>query len=475
MAAKKQSIFNTWIEGIQGDKVMIIILILLYVISALALFSAQSGDLGVIQGKVDRVALFIKHLKMIGLCSAVVFACYWPGVRFFRFFSQFGFAVSAILLMIILTKLKIPGVITVPVTNDAVRYFTLFGQQVHVFEITKIAMVLYLAWALQSLKDHDFKWANALAKKHEALKFLNHPLWQAVIYILLPISFVCVGVLSGSFSSFAFIGFVMIATVFIGGLDWKLIGGYLALMATLLVLGFGIYKMSGDRAFSKVYDRLDRVMVDRINAFFNKDSEGETLDLTDQILSAPDIEKRNEIIGENIQKEASKIAVHEGGFFGKGPGRSTQKYRLPLPFSDFMYAFLIEEYGVLMAILVLILYLSFFARGIMLTYQCKNPYAKTMVGGLSLLIAGQAMMHIMINVSLVPVTGQTLPIISYGNGSMIMFSLAFGILISLSKQVKKQMDKQIKEAEKKTIFEQVGDDPVSERLSELAQIEDLDD
>ncbi|MCQ2135607.1 MAG: FtsW/RodA/SpoVE family cell cycle protein [Bacteroidales bacterium] len=475
MAAKKQSIFKTWIDGIQGDKVMIIILILLYVISALALFSAQSGDLGVIQGKTDRLELFIKHLKMMGVCSVVVFLCYLPGVRFFRFFSQFGFAVSAFMLAILLVKPKIPGVIAVPVINDATRYFTLFGFQVHVFEITKVAMVLYLAWALQTLKDHDFKWANALADKYEALKFLALPIWQAIIYILLPISLVCVGILSGSFTSFALIGTVMVATVFLGGLDWKLLLSYFGLMAVLLLCGFGIYKMSGEKAFSKIYDRVNRVMADRIGSFFNKDDDGETLDLAEQILSEKDINKRNAIIDDNIQKEASLIAVHEGGFFGKGPGRSTQKYRLPLPFSDYMYAFLIEEYGVLMALLILILYLSLFARGIMLTYKCKNLYAKALVGGLSLLISGQAMLHILINVNLLPVTGQPLPIISYGNGSMIMFSVAFGILISISKQVKKQMDKLMKENENKPLFVQVSGDPISERLSELDQIEEIDD
>lgn len=466
-----------WIDGIQGDKVIIIVLILLYVLSALALFSARSGELEVVRGHTDRVTLFFRQIIFIGICGTLVFAFYWPGIRFFRFFSQFGFGVSFILLSILLMKIRIPGVIEVPQTNDAVRYIKLFGKvQIHVFEVTKVAMILYLAWALQALKDKKFWVANTLSSKYKSCEFLGKPLWQAVFYILLPLSLVCVGILSGSTSSFLFIGGVLLATIIIGGLDLRLIGAYLAIMLSVLLLGYGLYSISGKKAFAKIFNRFDSVSSGRIQDFITKgavDQDGETLDLTDRILNAPNIDERNKIVDEYIQTEGAKIAIHEGSVLGKGPGRSTQKYKVPLIFSDYMYSFLIEEYGIFIGIFVLMLFMSLFARGIMLTYQCKNPYAKTAVGGLSLLICGQALMHMLINVGIVPVTGQTLPIVSYGTGSMIMFSAAFGILINISKQVKKQMDKESRKLENDPLIVQTGDS-VADRLNELEQLEILD-
>ena len=98
-----------------------------------------------------------------------------------------------------------------------------------------------------------------------------------------------------------------------------------------------------------------------------------------------------------------------------------------------MFSFIIEEYGILFgAIPLLILYLSLLARGSIIVRNCDNVFAKTSVGGLCLLISFQAVVHMMINVGLLPSTGQTLPMISEGKGSFLMFCLAFGIILSIS-------------------------------------------
>ena len=139
------------------------------------------------------------------------------------------------------------------------------------------------------------------------------------------------------------------------------------------------------------------------------------------------------------QPVSAKIAIHEGGLFGKGPGRSTQRYVVPIMFEDYMFSFIVEEYGLMGGILVIILYISLLARGSIIVRNCDNHFAKTAIAGLVVLITGQAMMHIMINCDLGPLTGQTLPMVSLGKSSFLMFSLAFGIILSISRIAKRKI------------------------------------
>ena len=143
---------------------------------------------------------------------------------------------------------------------------------------------------------------------------------------------------------------------------------------------------------------------------------------------------------------SAKIAIHEGGLLGKGPGRSTQRYVVPIMFEDYMFSFIVEEYGLLGGMLVIILYISLLARGSIIARNCDNHFAKTAVAGLVILITGQAMMHIMINCDMGPLTGQTLPLVSHGNSSFLMFSIAFGIILSISKMARRKIAREAAKA-----------------------------
>ncbi len=173
---------------------------------------------------------------------------------------------------------------------------------------------------------------------------------------------------------------------------------------------------------------------------------------------------------DNVKQPISaKIAIHEGGLFGKGPGRSTQRYVVPIMFEDYMFSFVVEEYGLLGGIFVIILYISLLARGSIIVRNCDNHFAKTAVAGLVLLITGQAMMHIAVNCDIGPLTGQTLPMISHGNSSFIMFSLAFGIILSISKMAKRKIDREAAKAEP-LVDRQVRDE-IGSRMDELDEAE----
>jgi cell division protein FtsW len=144
-------------------------------------------------------------------------------------------------------------------------------------------------------------------------------------------------------------------------------------------------------------------------------------------------------------------------------------------FEDYMFSFIIEEYGILGAIVVIFLYISLLARGSMIVRNCDNLFAKTAVAGLVLLITGQAMMHMFINVGIGPLTGQTLPMVSHGNSSFIMFSIAFGIILSISRSAKRKMDKEIQAAQARAQLEAMpADEPDMEALNELNDIEEID-
>jgi cell division protein FtsW len=136
---------------------------------------------------------------------------------------------------------------------------------------------------------------------------------------------------------------------------------------------------------------------------------------------------------------SAKIAVHEGGLIGKGIGNSTQKYKVQNIYGDYMYSFLVEEYGLIGGFLILILYVSLLARSSILARMCSDDFAKYLLGGLAILITGQAFMHILVNVDIGPMTGQTLPLISHGASAFLIFCVAFGLILSISRMAKKKM------------------------------------
>ena len=135
-----------------------------------------------------------------------------------------------------------------------------------------------------------------------------------------------------------------------------------------------------------------------------------------------------------------------------------------------MFAFIIEEYGIFGAIIVLILYGSLLARGSIIIRNCGGIFAKTAIAGLVLLISGQALLHMMINVDLGPLTGQTLPMISYGKNSFIMFSLAFGIILSISRMAKKKIEREAIELRKK----EKEAEELRASMEELRELEEMD-
>ena len=169
------------------------------------------------------------------------------------------------------------------------------------------------------------------------------------------------------------------------------------------------------------------------------------------------------------QPYSAKIAIHEGGIIGKGIGGSTQKYVVSNIYGDYMFSFIVEEYGLLGGILIILLYVSLLARGSLIASKCSNEFAKIAVGGLSILITAQAFMHMLVNVDIGPMTGQTLPLISHGSFAFLVFCIAFGVILSISRMTRDEI-KELEEAAE-PLYERVKDDDIQASMDILEQID----
>jgi cell division protein FtsW len=166
------------------------------------------------------------------------------------------------------------------------------------------------------------------------------------------------------------------------------------------------------------------------------------------------------------QVQQAKIAIANGGITGRGPGRSLQKNFLPHPYSDFIFSIIIEEYGIVGGAIVVMLYLLFLWRSILIFKRCPFAFGAFLAVGLSITLVFQAMLNMAVNVHLVPVTGLTLPMISMGGSSIWFTSIAIGIILSVSKYVDEM------EGEKKGNAKNVAEANTEEEEVEEPQVEE---
>ena len=445
--------FWNFIDNIEGDKVVWVIVFMLIIFSILAIFSSTSL---LKEGSKDRMDFIKDHIVVVAVGLGLIAGLYnIKRIGVFRVLSQFGFAVSFILLLILDLHIRIPGVVEAEYINYAWRTLRIAGFQMHVFEVVKVAMVMYLAWALHAYKEEQealggkkpsryMRLANHFGKG-TTLGFLGRPFWKRMIYMYIPIMTVCVMVFMGSGSSAIFIAAILVAVLLIGGAPFKEIGIAVCAGACALALVLGLYKLTEGSALP-AFERVG-TMLTRIEADYNVENLRNMREGSREFYNELDKIK---------QPYSAMIAVHEGGILGKGIGGSTQKYVVSNIYGDYMFSFIIEEYGLLGGILIILLYVSMLARGSLIASKCTNEFAKIAVGGLSVLITGQAFMHMLVNVDIGPMTGQTLPLISHGSFAFLVFCIAFGVILSISRMARHQIKEEEEAA--KPLYEGERDD-----------------
>ena len=394
---------------LKGDRVIWIIVVLFAMFSIAAVFSSSSF-LASSRG-ISKVAIFAEQTKSVLMGFLALFICYLIPLRFYRTFSFVLYGVSVLMLLM----LFVPGLRAE--INGAVRGIKIAGHTFQVFEFAKIGVILYLARALE-------RWGDDLADfKQFALK------------ILLPVGAVCLLIMQNSFSSALLIALITFLILFFMNVSFKnlmITVGIVAAAVLLLFLTYhAFYAGRPERletSVGKLFNRFGTVE-GRLTAHFDKEEENL------EGLSQREIQQLKD---KDRQSENAKVAISEGGIFGKGPGKSTQRYSLSMAFSDFIYAFIVEEYGLVGGVVVILLYLIFLFRCIRLCGRCKATYSSVLIVGLSFLIATQAFLHILVNVRLFPITGHTLPLISHGGTAYLVLCGAFGMILSVNRQLDKQ-------------------------------------
>ena len=389
---------SCWINrSIKGDKVVWIIVFLLSMFSLAAVYSASSYR--AMHSDVNKIVIFLDQLVFVLAGWAALLVCYFIHPKYYRKFSFLVYGISIVLLLLLFVD---------PLTarqNGAIRGLKLPGFTFQVFEVAKAAIIIYLARAMEIFEIKKFK--------------------DYLLKLLFPIALTCVLLLRGSFSSAVFTAMICLVILWINKINWRYL--VLTIAGGIAVLGicYGLYKLTENNE-QPLFERFETAE-SRIDSFLHPADEEVAIKMTE--------EEKQAAIDAERQSENAKIAIHEGGIIGKGPGKSTQRYTLSMAFSDFIYAFIIEEYGSIVGIFVMFLYIWLFARCARLAAKCKTTFAGTTVFGLGLLTTFQALMHIYVNIRMIPITGHTLPLVSHGGTAFIIFSGIFGVILSVSKSI----------------------------------------
>lgn len=394
----------------KGDRALWIIIGVLCVVSLLVVYSS-TASMAYREAKGDTSYYVLRQLRFLVGGFFLIIVVHWIDYRFFLRYAKIGFRVS----LLLVTLAYFIGVNF----NDASRWIRvpLVGLTFQPSDLLKITLVMVLAVALGKRQ--------GIINRIPILPALTYGAWQrqprknldiflkTTNSIIMPIFWAAVVVMPANLSTAAIIVFVAIVMLWVGRVRPSQIGKLVWVALLSLVLIVGSMKLAG-------VGRAD-VWISRVKSFVLPLRGDET-----------QLDSRRAT--DEFQKEQAKIAVASGGAFGKGPGNSTQRSQLPHPYSDFAYAFIIEEYGALGGVVIFLLYLWIFYRCGIIVRRCTRPVGALLVLGLSLTITFQAFINMMVSVGLAPVTGQTLPLISLGGSSIIFTCISLGLILSVSRE-----------------------------------------
>ena len=425
---KKAFGFDNLIDWLEGDRIIWIIVFAIIMFSIVGMASSTS-----LLAKLNSASRFDYAIQQVyisfGGLVLIWLICKFGRVGILKFLSRLGFIGSALLLILLDSHFQgIPFLTPVETQpgSGTWRTIIMFGVPVMVYEVVKVAMVMYLAWALQTLKQKETQLADKLAA-FGWLRFLSTEEGKVMFYVGAPMVIVFLLELAGSNSSAIFLGLVMGFTVIVGKMKFKYI--FHLILAGVIALGlvFGMQKITGWKFLTRVTTAISRV----------SDFHGDPVKELHK--HEPGTLAFQRILDSSKQVTSAKVAVSTGGLLGKGPGKSTQRYIVSVMYEDYMFSFIIEEYGLLGGMLILMLYGTLLARGSIIVRNCDTVFARCTVAGLVALISCQALLHILVNVDLIPMTGQNLPMISHGNSSFLCFCIAFGVILSISRMAKKKI------------------------------------
>lgn len=373
---------NTLINKLRGDRVIWMTALFLGLISLLAVYSSISSLAFKREGGSTLHFLF-KHGLML-LSGGVIM--YYASTVKYTLYSRLSQLVIPITGALLLLTLLLGSNI-----NDASRWITIpiINQSFQTSDLAKVVLIVYLARVLG--KHHDQEWTFR----------------DVVLQLMLPVGVICGLILPANFSTAALLFLLCMIIMFIGQVPMK----WLLSIVGLAVGAFMLLIMVNEAFDLGVLPRVE-TWEKRISSFGEADSDA------------------------NYQVEHAKIAIASGGLLPNGPGSGASRNWLPHPYSDMIYAFIIEEYGSILGGLgLLLLYLILLLRAVRIAHRCDKPFGSLVAVGLSLMLVLQAMINMAVAVNLVPVTGQPLPLVSMGGTSVWFTCLAIGIVLSVSRSL----------------------------------------
>ena len=401
---------------IKGDGIIWMVFFLLCIISVLEVYSASSS-LTYKAGNYWKPGLYHTILLLFGVGFMIVtmnIKC-----KYFKIVTPFALLLSLIMLIAVL--------VVGQSTNGAQRWIGLFGIQFQPSEIAKGAVILAEAQILSAMQTID-------GADRRAFRY--------ILYISLPIVFL---IAMENLSTAALLFLTVIIMMFIGRVPKQQLGRLLGVLTLLAAFGFAMIMLIGNEqketASSEKMNMTEQVTEKKeetgilSKVFHRADTwKARIIDFMDHTEVAPeDVD-----LDKDAQKSHAKIAIASSNIVGKGPGNSVERDFLSQAFSDFIYAIIIEEMGIIGAAVVCLLYIILLFRTATIANRCANAFPALLIMGIALLLVTQAMFNMAVAVGLAPVTGQPLPLISKGGTSTIVNCIYVGIILSVSYTAKRK-------------------------------------
>lgn len=387
---------------IEGDRMLWIIFIVLVVISILVVYSSTAKMAYDVSSTMTTADTLRQQIMLVVMAIPLLFVVHKIDYKYFMRLTP--------LLYYLFIVLTIATYFVGATTNGAARWIALGPLQFQPSEGLKIMTILMLARRMDHFPGNINKvnimptsWRLKDSKQKKILK-------ENTYTIVGPVLISCAVILPAHTSSAVLIFLASVIMLYIGRVRIKeilkfvgvmCVGGLLAL-SLLSAVGIG----RGDTAEGRLSAWVDE---------WTGDSK------VDNMYELSDTQR-------------AMIAIHDGGLFGEGAGQSTARAVVIHPESDYAYSFFISEYGLIIALILMFLYLWIFFRSIEIFRSCTTMFPGLMTLGLGMLITCQALLHILVQVHIIPETGQTLPLISRGGSSLLFTTIAFGLILSVSRK-----------------------------------------
>lgn len=372
----------------KGDRVIWVIFMFLCLISVVEVFSATST---IAYKNANHWAPIVRHATF--LLGGFVLVLLLHNVPC-RFFPIFILLLPVSVLMLIVTPFV--GINA----NDAHRWLEVMGVQFQPSEFAKLASIVYIAFLLSKRG-----------------RFTENQIFK---YILIGVGITCVLILPENFSTAFMLFGVCFLMMFIGQLPFSKLAKLGGVLLLALVIFVGLLRFTPEGVTKYLPDRF-ATWQGRLERFFQPHES--------------DVDEHGvyRITDDNYQVSHAKIAIARGGIFGRLPGHGQQRDFLPQAYSDFIYAIIIEELGIVGGVAVLLLYIMLLVRVGMIARKCDKLFPKFLVLGCGLLVVVQALANMAVAVNLIPVTGQPMPLVSRGGTSTVISCIYFGIILSVSR------------------------------------------